>query len=115
MKHPLLGALLIALTVAVPAARSQTPGFLPGHRVLMDAHNCYPYGGQWTDRVDRALSAGVPVGIEIDLAWDPTSPSGAPRIVIRHGGRPQGDDPTRDNYFFAKVRPLVEHALKEGN
>src|SRR2546430_13750886 len=30
----------------------------PGTRVLLDAHNCYPYYEWWFDRIDRALSAG---------------------------------------------------------
>ena len=115
MKNLLLGPMLVALTVTAPAAWGQTPGFLPGCLMLMDAHNCSPYEGLWTDRVDWALSAGMPVGIEIDLAWDPAPTSGAPRIVVCHGGRAKGDDPTLENYFFEKVRPLVERALKEGN
>jgi hypothetical protein len=24
----------------------------------VDAHNCYPYEGNWADRIDRALSVG---------------------------------------------------------
>ena len=39
----------------------------PGSRVLMDAHNCYPYSEWWTDRIDRALSTGTPLAIEQDL------------------------------------------------
>lgn len=109
-----LGPGLLALVLAA-AAWGQTPGFLPGQRVLMDAHNCYPYEGQWTDRIDRALSAGMPVGIEIDLTWDPAPTSGAPRILVRHGGTVRSDDPTLEHYFFEKVRPHVETAVKEGN
>jgi hypothetical protein len=115
IKYPVLAPVLIALAVAEAAAWSQTAGFLPGQRVLLDAHNCYPYEGQWTDRVDRALSAGLPVGIENDLIWDAGATSGVPRIVVRHGGTAKGDDPTLRDYFFEKVRPLVEKALPEGN
>ena len=39
----------------------------PGSRVVMDAHNCYPYDGRWADRIQRALSAGAPLAIEQDL------------------------------------------------
>ena len=35
----------------------------------MDAHNCYPYFDWWSDRIDRALSAGTPLAIEQDLYW----------------------------------------------
>src|SRR6267378_2442229 len=41
----------------------------PGTRVVMDAHNCYPYFEWWTDRIDRALAAGTPLAIEQDLLW----------------------------------------------
>jgi hypothetical protein len=47
--------------------------------------------------------------------WDPAPTSGAPRIVVRHGGRAKGDDPTLEHYFFEKVRPMVERALAEGH
>ena len=48
---------------AVPAAT------VPGARVLLDAHNCYPYQGRFADRIDRALATGLPVAIEQDLIW----------------------------------------------
>jgi hypothetical protein len=41
----------------------------PASRVLLDAHNTYPYGEWWGDRIDRALSTGVPLAVEQDLAW----------------------------------------------
>lgn len=93
---------------------SQTTAFLPGGRVLLDAHNCYPYSGQWVDRLDRALSTGLPIGIEIDLIADTTHP-GAPRILVSHGGKAKGNEPALRDYFFEKVRPLIEQALKNGN
>jgi hypothetical protein len=58
---------LLLLILTVPAA-AQLNFLNSGHSVL-DAHNCYPYEGQWTDRLQRALSTGRPVGIEQDLAW----------------------------------------------
>ena len=112
LRGPCLWLSLMALEIAVC---SQTPTFLPGQRVLLDAHNCYPYEGQWTDRVDRALSTGLPVAIEMDLIWDTTSTPGTPRIVVRHGGKARGNEPTLRDYFFEKVRPLVERALQEGD
>src|SRR6187200_2779809 len=57
--------------------------FEPGGRVLLDAHNAYPYHGQWRDRIDRALATGVPVAIEQDLAWV-CSPSQPCRSVVAH-------------------------------
>ena len=56
---------LLLLTSA--GLHAQTNAAQPGVRVLMDAHNCYPYEGQWNDRIDRALSGGVPLAIEQDL------------------------------------------------
>lgn len=107
------GACLLLLSEAGAVAA----GFLPGQRVLLDAHNCYPYEGRWADRVDRALSTGLPVGIECDLVWDTSVPgsSRAPRVVVRHGGVAKGEEPTLRDYFFERVRPIVEKALKDGN
>jgi hypothetical protein len=114
MQKGLLGCLLILLATRWAAAGSPAAGFLPGQRVLLDAHNCYPYEGQWADRVDRALASAVPVAIENDLIWDTTTP-GTPRIVVRHGGKARGNEPTLRDYFFEKVRPVVEKALRENS
>ena len=115
MNNRLLIVALATLLGAAPAARSQTPGFLPGQRVLLDAHNCYPYEGQWTNRITRALTTGVPLAIEVDLIWAPASAGGGPRIVVRHGGQAKGDEPSLERYFFEQVCPLMETALREGN
>ena len=96
-------------------AGAQTPGFGPGQRVLLDAHNCYPYEGRWTDRIDRALAAGTPLAIEVDLVWNPKAPPGDARIVARHGGTAEGNEPTLRAYFFEKIRPAVEAALASGD
>ena len=89
--------------------------FLNGNRPVLDAHNCYPYKGQWTDRIDRALSTGFPVGIEQDLAWyvDPVTKEG--RIVVSHSAQTNGGEPTLQHYFFDRVRPIVEKELREGD
>ena len=48
------------------AVWAQSPlEFLNHGRPMLDAHNCYPYEGQFADRIDRALRAGFPVGIDI--------------------------------------------------
>ena len=87
----------------------------PGSRTLMDAHNCYPYFEWWSDRIDRALSAGTPLAIEQDLGWYTDSKSGKSWSVVTHGNPITGEEPTIDQYFFARVRPIVEQALKDGN
>lgn len=63
-------ALFMALTLAPFSAHAQGPdlGFLNHNNPMLDAHNCYPYEGQWNDRIHRALNSGFPVSIEQDLA-----------------------------------------------
>ena len=87
----------------------------PGSRTVMDAHNCYPYYEWWGDRIDRALSAGAPLAIEQDLGWYTDAHAGKSWSVVTHGEPPSGYEPTMEHYFFDRVRPIVEKALKEGN
>lgn len=111
----LLTAVLLSVGVAAPAAAE----WLPGGRVLLDAHNCYPYHGQWSDRLSRALSVGTPLAIEQDLTWfvDPTTGKGRSLVAHDEENRPNlgldGSEPTLDAYFFERIRPLVETALRE--
>ena len=111
----LAGSLAWSCAALVASAGDMPTGVTPGQRVLLDAHNCYPYEGLWTDRLDRALSVGTPLAIEIDLIWDPTTTPGAPRVVVRHGGKATGDEPTFQAYFFEKARPIVERALRQND
>lgn len=90
-------------------------GYEPGHRVLMDAHNCYPYFEWWADRIDRALSSGTPLAIEQDLVWYKDVKTGKWLLVVAHGAPLEGNEPTMRDYFFERIRPLVERALREGN
>lgn len=87
----------------------------PGTRSVMDAHNCYPYFEWWSNRIDRALSAGTPVAIEQDLGWYTDRKTGRSWSVVTHGEPMSGDEPTMEHYFFDRVRPIVEKALREGN
>ena len=92
------------------------PPVPPGARVEMDAHNCYPYDGRWKDRIDRALSAGPPLAIEQDLYWYTDPATGASRSIVSHGGKPiDGKEPSMRDYFFERIRPLMEEALRQGN
>ena len=84
-------------------------------RPVPDAHNCYPYEGKWADRIDRALKAGFPVSIEQDLAWYVDPATGEGRVVVSHTPKTTGSEPTLRNYFFERVRPIVEKALAEDN
>ena len=81
--------LVIALT-ALAAAQSPD-GYKPGRRVLLDAHNAYPYQGRWNDRLDRALATGIPIAIEQDLFWMGSAwpfHRVARRTVYRRGANP---------------------------
>jgi hypothetical protein len=86
--------------------------FRPGGRVLLDAHNCYPYQGRWADRLERALATGVPVAIEQDLVWYTDSDSGRSRSIVSHGSPFTGQEPSLREYFFHAISPLVEAAFR---
>jgi hypothetical protein len=120
MRHklPLLPdfALAVALCFASASAglvAQQVPD--PGSRTVMDAHNCYPYSEWWGNRIDRALSTGVPLAIEQDLGWYTDPKTGRSWSVVTHGAPMTGEEPTMDQYFFARVSSIVEQALKKGN
>jgi hypothetical protein len=87
----------------------------PGVRTVMDAHNCYPYFEWWADRIDRALSGGTPLAIEQDLYWYTDPKTGNARSVLAHGLPVSGNEPGMREYFFERVRPIVQKALREGN
>jgi hypothetical protein len=104
------GALLAAVTIAAQVPAS----FAPGDRVLLDAHNAYPYQGQWSDRLDRALATGTPLAIEQDLLWRPANGTAPARSIVSHGEPFTGSEPTlRD--FFERIRPIVTQALASGS
>ena len=105
-------ASLVLVTLAVCTFGSAQ---MPGTRVLLDAHNCYPYNGKWTDRITRALSTKMPVAIEQDLAWYTDPKTGASRSIVSHGKPYTGDEPSLDDYFFGPVVPLMREALAKGN
>ena len=78
-----------------------------GNKPILDAHNCYPYEGKWADRIDRALSTGFPVSIEQDIAWYQG------RVVVSHTAKTTGVEPLLSDYFFERVRPIIEKAIKD--
>src|SRR3954454_10806336 len=89
--------------------------FLNATRPVLDAHNCYPYENRWSDRIDRALKTGFPVGIEQDMAWYVDPASGKGRAVVSHTDKVTGAEPELRAYFFERVRPIVEKALAEND
>ncbi len=96
-------------------AQGNQLNFLNGNRPLLDAHNCYPYDGRWSDRLDKALHAGFPLGIEQDLAWWVDTASGVGRVVVNHSSKTAAADPEERQYFFEHVRPLIEKQLASGD
>jgi len=105
----------LALT-ALPSARTEQEGPRPllGGGSLLHAHNCYPEDGRWLDRIDRALATGLSrVAIEQDLAWAPPAGGRPGRSVVSHDTELTGTEPTLDEHFFSRVRPLMERALAE--
>lgn len=104
-----------ALALLVCCSSLSAQQLHPGARTVMDAHNCYPYSEWWGDRIDRALSAGTPLAIEQDLAWHTDPKTGRSWSVVTHGEPTNGNEPTTDQYFFERVRPIVEKALRDGN
>jgi hypothetical protein len=94
---------------------AQTNAAQRGVRVLMDAHNCYPYEGRWNDRIDRALSGGVPLAIEQDLYWYTDPVTHKSWSVVAHQKPLSGKESTLNSYFFDRVRPIVEGALRNGD
>lgn len=100
-------SLLIGVSMAAALAAQAPAGHhLSGRRVLLDAHNAYPYQGQWNDRVDRALTTDVPLAIEQDLVWRPPTLLRAGHSIVSHGEPFTEQEPTlRD--FFERLRPIV--------
>jgi hypothetical protein len=121
-----LSVATVLLTAVVTAIAQQPARFEPGQRVLLDAHNAYPYQGRWSDRLDRALATGTPLAVEQDLIWYPSTPLRASpstplkaepstsRSIVSHGEPYTGSEPSlRD--FFEHIRPLITRALDTGS
>src|SRR6202047_4231231 len=104
-----------ALALLVCCSSLSAQQLHPGARTVMDAHNCYPYFEWWGDRIDRALLSGTPLAIEQDLYWYTNPKTGQSRSVLAHGWAVRGTEPGMREYFFERVRPIVQKALREGN
>lgn len=96
-------------------AIAQATAIAPGTRVVLDAHNAYPYGGRFADRLDRALATGLPVAIEQDLVWRPAENGRPGRSIVSHGEPFDDREPVLKDYFFERIRPIVESALQSGD
>lgn len=102
--------LLMAVFALAAVAYAQHGTVAPGARTIMLAHNAYPDHGKYADRLDRAISSGQPFAVEEDLSW-----TDGKSLMIHGAKNVGGDDPTLESYFFPKIRPVIERALKEGN
>lgn len=111
----LLYLAVLTCTLTASAQHQSVNKTVPGSRTVMDAHNCYPYYEWWYDRIDRALSAGTPLAIEQDLYWHTDAKTGKSWSIVAHGAPISGQEPTMEHYFFDRVRPVVERALRDGN
>ena len=110
----LLTVCVLASSTIVGAALDSPPvGLTPGRRVLLDAHNAYPEQGRWSNRLDRALSTGVPLAIEQDLVWFVDPATGRGRSIVSHGPPFTSAEPSLETYFLERIRPIVEAALRE--
>jgi len=102
-----LGVLLATALITTIATADNA--LTPGTRTLLDAHNCYPYQGRWADRIERALSTGMPLAMEPDLEWVDG------KSIVAHGKPFTGEEPTLDEYFLSRVAPALREALKSGD
>ena len=114
--HRMLGmSVTIAAVVCMPMVTFAQEGYLPGGRTLLDAHNCYPYDGEYANRIDRALATGTPVAIEQDLVWYEDPETKVYRAIVSHGKPFSGDEPSIESYFFERIRPIMEAAIASGD
>ena len=121
-RSPMLGVVAVIAAAAALGAqlarstRAPRPvpsPVTPGARVLLDGHNAYPERGRWGDRLDAVLATGQPVAVEQDLHWVRRQGVGYASVVA-HDSDAVAGAPTLEAHFFARVRPLMDQALREG-
>ena len=65
-----------------------------------------------TGSIGRSAPA-LPLAIEQDLFWYRDPATGAARSIVSHGEPFTGREPGMREYFFERIRPIVEQALQE--
>ena len=55
------------------------------------------------------------MGIEQDLAWGIDPATGKGRPVVTHTAKTTGSEPALRDYFFERVRPIIEKALADND
>lgn len=117
MAISIIRLLVMAAAVASLSATHEQPASardILGSGSLLDAHNCYPEDGAWRDRLDRALGTGLSrLVIEQDLAWAPGTAGQPGRSVVSHDDELNGTEPTLEEHFFTRLRPMMERALAQ--
>ena len=84
-----LSGLFCFFAAAVALSAQPAPlDFLNHNQPVLDAHNCYPYEGQYADRIERALKSGFPVAIEQDIAGASTASPVKGALWLRTRQRP---------------------------
>src|SRR5215467_6622078 len=116
-RRRLFGASMLIVFLALGSGFAS---FDPGRETLVMAHNAFTEKGQWADRFDRAMSSGMPLAIEIDLTWAPNPKTGKTGSLVgdfpaRRFNEITGDEPQLKPYFFERVRPMMEKALKDSD
>jgi hypothetical protein len=118
MKKPwtwILCGLIASASFPLAATITQSTRASAIDRPILDAHNCYPDEGRWTDRLSRALGTNqARIGIEQDLVWRRDGAGGGVSVV-GHSATLVGGEPTLEDYFFKAVAPRMEAALTAGN
>ena len=106
---------LLATAALLTAATNQADRTSAIDRPLLDAHNCYPDEGRWTDRLLRALGTNQDrIGIEQDLVWRMDGAASGTSVVA-HSATLVGGEPTLEDHFFKAVAPKMEAELASGN
>ena len=105
-----LSALVLVIGAVSYGAPPQAPSVFHG-RTILDAHNCYPEEGKYTDRLARAMGTGLaPLVIEQDVAYQPRTG----QSVVSHDTTLDGREPTLEQHFFAALKPLLDAAVTAG-
>ncbi len=112
--RPVHFIVLAFAAVALSTPAGSALDYLASNRPILDAHNCYPYEGQWKNRIDRALSTDS--RLPSSRIWRGTlQPTVPGRVVVSHQAKTNGSEPEAARLLFERVRPIVEDALRRND
>ena len=107
--------LLIVICGLSAIASGEPRAFTPGSRVLMDAHNCYPYGGKWETGWNALFKTGTPLAIEQDLFWYTNPRTHQSQSLVTHGKPIQGRRADHARLLLRAHPSADGGSLKEGD